>query len=205
MGSTWVHFGSSLRLCCLAMALFGRMLARPSEVQLVQAFPVAVWRFTGLRCGGSRAGPVRPITNFSDIPLHLASSLEPPSLSSNELDDGLKALLQAALQSYLPRFPPYMSKQIWRPSAPRPMFSSYSRCRPAPPFQILFNQISNRTPGESSLHAASSFSNNFVFDYYPTRSKAAYPPPRWVFGYVLIDSGQKVLIFSGLGTERIDF
>ena len=39
----------------------------------------------------------------------------------------------------------------------------------------------------------------------PTRSKAAYPPPRWVFGYLLIDCGQKVLIFSGLGTERIDF
>ena len=33
---------------------------------------------------------------------------EPPSLSSNKLDDGLKALLQAALRSYLPRFPPYI-------------------------------------------------------------------------------------------------
>ena len=30
----------------------------------------------------------------------------------------------------------------------------------------------------------------------PTRSKAAYPPPRWVFGYLLIDCGQKVLIFN---------
>ena len=39
----------------------------------------------------------------------------------------------------------------------------------------------------------------------PTRSKAAYPPPRWVFGYWLIDCGQKVLIFSGQGTEKIDF
>ena len=39
----------------------------------------------------------------------------------------------------------------------------------------------------------------------PTRSKAAYPPPRWVFGYLLIDCGQKVLIFSGQGREKIDF
>ena len=39
----------------------------------------------------------------------------------------------------------------------------------------------------------------------PTRSKAAYPPPRWVFGYLLIDCGQKVLIFSGLGTEILIF
>ncbi len=39
----------------------------------------------------------------------------------------------------------------------------------------------------------------------PTRSKAAYPPPRWVFGYLLIDCGQKVLVFSGQGTEKIDF
>ena len=39
----------------------------------------------------------------------------------------------------------------------------------------------------------------------PTRSKAAYPPPRWVFGYLLIDCGQKVLIFSGLGTEKLMF
>ena len=35
---------------------------------------------------------------------------EPPSLSSSKLGDGLKALLQAALRSYLPRFPPYMKK-----------------------------------------------------------------------------------------------
>ena len=40
---------------------------------------------------------------------------------------------------------------------------------------------------------------------YPKRSKAAYPPPRWVFGYLLIDCGQKVLIFSCQGTEKIDF
>ena len=39
----------------------------------------------------------------------------------------------------------------------------------------------------------------------PTRSKAAYPPPRWVFGYLLIDCGQKVMIFSDQGTEKIDF
>ena len=39
----------------------------------------------------------------------------------------------------------------------------------------------------------------------PTRSKAASPPPRWVFGYLLIDCGQKVLTFSGQGTEKIDF
>ena len=49
----------------------------------------------------------------------------------------------------------------------------------------------------------------------PTRSKAAYPPPRWVFGYLLIECGrkililvfrgQKVLICGGLGTENIDF
>ena len=39
----------------------------------------------------------------------------------------------------------------------------------------------------------------------PTRSKAAYPPPRWVFGYLLIECGQTVLIFSGLVTENIDF
>ena len=39
----------------------------------------------------------------------------------------------------------------------------------------------------------------------PTRSKAAYPPPRWVFGYLLIDCGQKVLVFSGQGTEKIEF
>ena len=39
----------------------------------------------------------------------------------------------------------------------------------------------------------------------PTRSKASYPPPRWVFGYLLLDCGQKVLIFSGQGTEKIDF
>ena len=39
----------------------------------------------------------------------------------------------------------------------------------------------------------------------PKRSKAAYPPPRWVFGYLLIDCGQKVLIFSGQGREKIDF
>ena len=38
---------------------------------------------------------------------HLASSPEPPSLSSNKLDDGLKARLQAALRSYLTRFPPF--------------------------------------------------------------------------------------------------
>ena len=25
----------------------------------------------------------------------------------------------------------------------------------------------------------------------PTRSKAAYPPPRWVFGYLLIDRDRK--------------
>ena len=36
----------------------------------------------------------------------------------------------------------------------------------------------------------------------PKRSKAAYPPPRWVFGYLLIDCGQKVLIFSCQGTEK---
>ena len=39
----------------------------------------------------------------------------------------------------------------------------------------------------------------------PTRSKAAYPPPRWVFGYLLIDWEQKVFIFGGLGIENIDF
>ena len=33
---------------------------------------------------------------------------EPRSLSSKKTDDGLKALLQAALRSYLPRFPPYI-------------------------------------------------------------------------------------------------
>ena len=38
----------------------------------------------------------------------------------------------------------------------------------------------------------------------PTRSKAAYPPPRWVFGYLLIDCGQKVLVFSGLRTEKLN-
>ena len=37
----------------------------------------------------------------------------------------------------------------------------------------------------------------------PTRSKAAYPPPRWVFGYLLIECGVKILvlifvIFRGL-------
>ena len=40
---------------------------------------------------------------------------------------------------------------------------------------------------------------------YPTRSKAAYPPPRWVFGYLLIVCGRKVLILSGQGIEKIDF
>ena len=39
----------------------------------------------------------------------------------------------------------------------------------------------------------------------PTRSKAAYPPPRWVFGYFLIDCGEKVLIFGGLGIENLAF
>ena len=39
----------------------------------------------------------------------------------------------------------------------------------------------------------------------PTRSKAAYPPPRWVFGYLLLDCGQKVLIFGAPGIESIDF
>ena len=39
----------------------------------------------------------------------------------------------------------------------------------------------------------------------PTRSKAAYPPPRWVFGYLLFDCRQKVLILNGQGTEKIDF
>ena len=62
----------------------------------------------------------------------------------------------------------------------------------------------------------------------PTRSKAAYPPPRWVFGYLLIECGvkilncgalgiedilifralpwgQKILIFGAPGTENIDF
>ena len=39
----------------------------------------------------------------------------------------------------------------------------------------------------------------------PTRSKAAYPPPRWVFGYLIINCGQKVLIFNGQGPEKIDF
>ena len=38
-----------------------------------------------------------------------------------------------------------------------------------------------------------------------TRSKAAYPPPRWVLSYLLIDCGQKVLTFSGQETEKIDF
>ena len=45
----------------------------------------------------------------------------------------------------------------------------------------------------------------FNFSIYPTRSRAAYPPPRWVFSYLLIDCGQKVLIFNGQGTEKIDF
>ena len=35
----------------------------------------------------------------------------------------------------------------------------------------------------------------------PTRSKAAYPPPRWVFGYLLLDCRPKVLILSGQGTN----
>ena len=39
----------------------------------------------------------------------------------------------------------------------------------------------------------------------PTRSKAAYPPPRWVFAYSLINCGQKVLIFGVQETETIDF
>ena len=59
----------------------------------------------------------------------------------------------------------------------------------------------------------------------PTRSKAVYPPPHWLAGYVLIDSGQKILflggtgnkilpsgvqkykilIFGGLGTDSIDY
>ncbi len=48
----------------------------------------------------------------------------------------------------------------------------------------------------------------------PTRSKAAYPPPRWVFGYLLIECGVKILNcgalleilnFRALGTENIDF
>ena len=52
----------------------------------------------------------------------------------------------------------------------------------------------------------------------PTRSKAAYPPPRWVFGYLLIERGrkmgqkililvllQKILIFIAPAIENIDF
>ena len=39
----------------------------------------------------------------------------------------------------------------------------------------------------------------------PTRSKAAYPPPRWVSGYLLLDWGQRVLIFGAPGTKKIDF
>ena len=39
----------------------------------------------------------------------------------------------------------------------------------------------------------------------PKRSKAAYPPPRWVFGYLLIDCGQKILIFGAPGTGNLDF
>ena len=39
----------------------------------------------------------------------------------------------------------------------------------------------------------------------PTRSKAAYPPPRWVFGYLLIECGVKILNCGALGIENIDF
>ena len=39
----------------------------------------------------------------------------------------------------------------------------------------------------------------------PTRSKAAYPPPRWVFGYLLIECGVKILNCGALGIEDIDF
>ena len=60
----------------------------------------------------------------------------------------------------------------------------------------------------------------------PTRSKAAYPPPRWVFGYLLIECGvknlelwcsgyrkykffvfwgQKILIFGAPGTKVLNF
>ena len=41
--------------------------------------------------------------------------------------------------------------------------------------------------------------------FYPTRSKAAYPPPRWVFGYLLIECGVKILNCGALGIEDIDF
>ena len=39
----------------------------------------------------------------------------------------------------------------------------------------------------------------------PKRSKAAYPPPRWVFGYLLIECGVKILNCGALGIEDIDF
>ena len=52
--------------------------------------------------GASTFGPVY-IYGHSWLP-----PPEPPSLSSEKTDDGLKALLQAALRSYLPRFPPYI-------------------------------------------------------------------------------------------------
>ena len=39
----------------------------------------------------------------------------------------------------------------------------------------------------------------------PTRSKAAYPPPRWVFVYLLIECGVKILNCGALGIENIDF
>ena len=35
----------------------------------------------------------------------------------------------------------------------------------------------------------------FGLGAYPMRSRAAYPPPRWVLNYLLIDCGQKVLTY----------
>ena len=52
---------------------------------------------------------------------------------------------------------------------------------------------------------ANNIPNNVNNKKNPTRSKAAYPPPRWVFGYLLIECGAKVLNCGALGIENIDF